>query len=213
VRCGTPCRCVAGIGQHDTFWHAVIYGSPDLVECDLRLGRERDLLRHAGLLAPRPIIRPRLGEIEPQRDRQARMIRCNRERHGDLAVVLLAKLAAILSCHADRVLALLRDAGVVDDLLTRRLRHEVVQRLMLGTNLSRRHTRGHRLDALPLARQQQPGAILQKRPAPIGVADGLAQMLDVRMKTQRHAIRGAQVHVRLARNESRICCIAQFRRL
>jgi hypothetical protein len=36
----------------------------------------------------------------------------------------------------------------------------------------------------------------------------LAQMLDVRMKTQRHSISGAQIHIRLARNESRICCIA-----
>jgi hypothetical protein len=35
-------------------------------------------------------------------------------------------------------------------------------------------------------------------------------VLDVRMKTQRHAIRSAQIHVRLARNESRILRLARF---
>jgi hypothetical protein len=42
------------------------------------------------------------------------------------------------------------------------------------------------------------------------VAHRLAQVLDILMKTQRHAIRGAQIHVRLVRNESRNFLIAQL---
>ena len=38
-----------------------------------------------------------------------------RQRHRHLAIVLLAKLPAILPRHADRMLALLGKAGVVDD--------------------------------------------------------------------------------------------------
>jgi hypothetical protein len=40
------------------------------------------------------------------------------------------------------------------------------------------------------------------------VSQRFAQVLDVRMKTQRHSVSGAQIHVRLARNESRIRRIA-----
>ncbi len=39
----------------------------------------------------------------------------DRQRHRDLAIVLLAELAAILPRHADRMPALLGKAGVVDD--------------------------------------------------------------------------------------------------
>ena len=43
------------------------------------------------------------------------MVIGQRQRHRDLAVVLLAELAAILPRHPDRVLPLLGKAGVVDD--------------------------------------------------------------------------------------------------
>src|SRR3954451_25383904 len=39
----------------------------------------------------------------------------DRQRHSDLAVVLLAQLARVLAGHPDRMPALLRKAGVVDD--------------------------------------------------------------------------------------------------
>jgi hypothetical protein len=39
----------------------------------------------------------------------------NRQRHRDLTIVLLAKLAAILPRHPDRVPPLLGKAGVVDN--------------------------------------------------------------------------------------------------
>ena len=37
------------------------------------------------------------------------------QRHGDLAVILFAQLAAVLACHADRVGSFLGKAGVVED--------------------------------------------------------------------------------------------------
>ena len=43
------------------------------------------------------------------------MIVGRREAHCDLTVVLLAELPTVLPGHADGMLALLRDAGVVDD--------------------------------------------------------------------------------------------------
>ena len=106
---------VAGIGQHHALRHAVGDRLADLLERDLRLGLEGDVLGHAGLPAPRLVIGPGLGQIEPIGDRQAGVLVRHRQRHRDLAVVLLAELAAVLPRHADRMLALLGDAGVVDD--------------------------------------------------------------------------------------------------
>jgi len=39
----------------------------------------------------------------------------DRQRDGHLTIVLLAELSAILPRHADRMAALLRKSGVVDD--------------------------------------------------------------------------------------------------
>ena len=43
------------------------------------------------------------------------MVIGERQRYGDLAIVLLAELATVLASDADRMLALFRKAGVVDD--------------------------------------------------------------------------------------------------
>jgi hypothetical protein len=49
------------------------------------------------------------------RDGQAGMAIGNRKCHGNLTIVLLANLAAILSRNPDRMPSLLRKAGVIDD--------------------------------------------------------------------------------------------------
>src|SRR5258705_11753439 len=101
-----------------------------------------------------------------------------RKCHGDLAIILLAKLPTILARYADRVLSLLGEAGVIDNprlnrpgpfhLWPHHLAHlaedrlvrpapladEVQQRLMLGRNPLRCSERCHRLYALALTRQQ-----------------------------------------------------------
>ena len=154
-RSGTPCRCHsrrrparrrAGCRRH---------GLPDLIERDLAAWsgtRSRQEPR------PWPSLRdrsPSSRQIEPIGDRQARLIVGDRKRDRDLAIVLLAELPAILARNADRMLALLRKAGVVDDpgpdrpmpldrsaaparaprqqrlVRPRRLGHEMMQRLML----------------------------------------------------------------------------------
>src|SRR3954452_12692937 len=94
---------------------AASLAAPDLIERDLRLGLEGDLLRHAGLSAPGWIISPLLRQVEAIGDGQAGRAIGKRERHGHLAIVLLAELAAILTRHPHRVPALLREAGIVND--------------------------------------------------------------------------------------------------
>ena len=134
------------------------------------------------------------------------MIGRHRQAHRDLAVVLFAELAAILPRHADRMPALLGEAGVVDDpgpdwplpLKTRqhlrlhhrqhgvirpiRLRHEVMQRLMRRLHATGLHPRRHRLDTLALAGQQKALAIRLQRRHPVGVADPRRNRLHIRRK-------------------------------
>src|SRR3954470_20684080 len=78
----------------------------ELIERDLRLGLEGDLLRHTRLLAPGWIINPLLRQIETIGDGQAGRAIGERERHGHLAIVLFAELAAGLTRDPDRVPAL-----------------------------------------------------------------------------------------------------------
>src|SRR5262245_41407119 len=106
---------VARIGKRYTLWHAVSDRPAYLAERDLRLGLEGDLSRHAGLLAALLVVGPRFGEIETHGNRQARLVAGHRQCHRHLAVVLLAELAAVLARNPDGMLALLGDAGVVDD--------------------------------------------------------------------------------------------------
>ena len=211
---------VAGIGQHHAPRHAGGQRRLDLVKRDLRLGAEDDILRDARFGASVGIVGPALRQIEPVGDRQARMVIRHRQAHRDLAVVLLAELAAILPCHADRMLALLGKAGVVDDpgadrslplerrqhlaphhrqhrrVRPIRLRHEVMQRLMRRLHATGRNPRRHRLDALALARQQQPRAIGLQRRLPVSVAERRRQGLDIGRKSRftRRLFRRHEIH-------------------
>jgi hypothetical protein len=133
------------------------------------------------------------GQVEPPGDRQAGLVVGHRQAHRHLTKLLLAELATVLPRHADRVLALLREAGVIDNpvphravplerrqyLLAHRpqqrrivpfgLGHHVMQRLVRRLHPGRRDPRRHRLNALALARQQQPGAVGPGRRRPAAV--------------------------------------------
>ena len=198
---------VAGIHQHHATRQSGLAGPADLVERDLRLGLELDLLGHTGLGPARSIVDPLLRQVEPMRHRQARVIVDQRQRHGHLAVVLLAELPAVLPRDADRMAALLRKACVVDDpcadgtmpldarqhhlahlgehLLVRplSLADEMQQRLMLRRRSLRRRHRRHRLHALPLRRQQQTDAVVVQRSHPVGMADHAGKTVDVRFQS------------------------------
>ncbi len=105
----TPGRIAAigRIGQHRAAHNTCGMRSMYLRQRYFRLGGERDLLRNTGLLPLRRIGRPSLRKIQPKGHRHARRRRRQRYAHCHLAVVLLADLPAVLSGHADRMLALL----------------------------------------------------------------------------------------------------------
>src|SRR5436190_674478 len=87
----------------------------ELIERDLGLGLEADFVGHARLLAALPVLRPALRQIEAIGYGQAGVVIGHRQRHCDLAVLLLAELPAILMRHADRMRPMLGKARVVDD--------------------------------------------------------------------------------------------------
>ena len=189
--------------QHDLGLDPGRKGGTKLVQRDLRLGLEDDIVGHARLGAPVGVISPLMRQIQAIGDRQAGVIVGRRQAHRDLAVVLLAELATILPRHADRVLAFLRHAGVIDDQGPDRaallddgqhagahrrkhrvigpigLRHEVMQRLVRCLHAARLHARGHRLDAFAIAGQQQSRAIRSERRGAIGMAKRRRDRLDI----------------------------------
>src|SRR5262249_4999588 len=148
---------------------------------------ETDLVRNSYLAPTCAVARPLLRQIQPIGHRQAGIMIGDRQRHRDLTIVLLAKLAAILSSHPDRMLPFLGKARVVDDprfdrpvafqlwqhqfphlrenLLVRpsSLADKMQQRLMLGCGPFWRRDRCHRLHAFALARHHQTQAIIAKR--------------------------------------------------
>jgi hypothetical protein len=135
-----------------------------------------------------------MREIETIGNRQAGVTIGGRQAHSDLAVILLAELSTILSCHGDQVLAFLGYAGVVDDQRPDRavplhdgkhagahrhehraarpvgLCYEVMQRLMRRRlHTFRLHARSHRLDAVAIAGQQESRTVRLELRHAIGV--------------------------------------------
>ena len=91
---------VAGVHQHGPAWDAGRQSSPDLVERDLGFRAEGDVVRHTDLAATVGVRRPVLGQVEPIGDRHAGDMVGDRQGYGDLAVVLLAELSAVLARDA-----------------------------------------------------------------------------------------------------------------
>src|SRR2546426_354027 len=59
---------------------------------------------------------------------------------------------------------------------------EVMHRLMACAHVARIDARGHRLDALPLPGQTEPGDIGPQGAVPIPMAEGRAETLNIRVK-------------------------------
>ena len=142
-----------------------------------------------------------------------------RQRYCDLAVVLLAKLAAILPRHPNRMPTLLGKAGIVDDpghdrtvpldlwqhhlahlgqhLLVRplSLADKMQQRLMLGRRAIRRRDRRHRLHALALAWHQQAGAIMPQRLLAVLVTNHARKPLDIPRKSRFTVVSSSMIHL------------------
>ncbi len=90
-------------------------GRPDLLQRNLRLAQKPDRLGDAGRGAALGIGGPFQRKVQPPGNRQARRMIGQRQADRNLAVILLAELAAILTRHPDRMTALLGKAGIVDD--------------------------------------------------------------------------------------------------
>jgi hypothetical protein len=76
---------------------------------DFRLGLKCHIRGDTGLLPPLLVIDPFLRQIHAVADRETGVVVGDKERSRVPAVVLLAKLAAILASHANGMLALLGD--------------------------------------------------------------------------------------------------------
>src|SRR5712671_4013162 len=85
---------VAGIHQDHTLRPSGRSRRFDLLKGDLGLGLKNARLRHFGFVPSRLIRGPIFRQIELIRDRQAGIMIGQRQRHCDLAVILLAELTA-----------------------------------------------------------------------------------------------------------------------
>ena len=193
-------------GDERRGWDAVRAALRNLLERDLPFGAERDGLRDAHGSAASAVLGPGLGQVQAIGDRHARVGVSQRKRRRHLAVLLFAEDAAVLAGHAHRVAALLREARVVDDprlhapgrrqgrehgvasdaqhggIVPRGIRDKAVHRLMARRDMARIDACGHRLDALPLARQAQAHDVGPQRLMPVPVAEGGGETLNIRVK-------------------------------
>jgi hypothetical protein len=71
-----------------------------------------------------------------------------------------------------RIVAYTAQQGLI---APRSIGHHMMQRLVHAPDVLRSQPRRHRLDRLPLSRQQQPGAIQLERNSTIGVPSGFCQ--------------------------------------
>jgi len=68
------------------------------------------------------------------------------------------------------------------------------QRLVFGRGAGGCGQRGHRLDALALTGQQQPGAVVVQRFRPVGMADDADQLVDVGFEVQAAGVTLQKIH-------------------
>src|ERR1700726_2538497 len=209
---------IAGVQQRHSAGKADLTRPAHLLQCDLRFGFERDLLRHPRLAATDIVLGPGLRQVQPIGHRPAPIVIGKRQRYRRLAVRLLAELAAILVRHANRMPPLLGKARVVDDPrldravtldpwqhhlshLAQHLRvgptsltDKMQQRLMLRRRSLGRRDRRHRLYALALARHDQPRAIIAQRTCSIRVPDHAHKPLDIAREPKFNVLRSVETH-------------------
>src|SRR5260221_3945263 len=141
-----------------------------------------------------------------------------RQRHRDLAVVLLAEPATILPPNADRMPALLRKASIIDDpgldwpppLYLRQhhlaylgqnrlvrpmsLANKMQKRLVLRRHPRRRRYRSHWFHALALTRHHHAGAIVPQRLGTVCMPYHAHKPLDIRRKSRFTRPRSSMTH-------------------
>src|SRR6202034_3265956 len=191
------------VSQCDARWHAGRQSLAHLLQGDLGLGLKPNVSGYIGDSPTNRVVGPVLWQIQSVGHRQAALMGGHRETHRYLAVVLLAQLAAILPGYTDRVAALLRKPGVIDDpgldwfvsgdrwqhSLTHTgqhrlirpgcLRHKMQQRLVLRRSSLRRSHCRQWFDALATLGGQQPDTIVLEWSDPVGMAQHRRQVCRV----------------------------------
>ena len=90
-------------------------GEADLLQQRSALVRKARVLGTPALVRRTGSLAQLLRQVKIEGDRQAALVIRQGQRHGDLAVILLAQLAAVLARHADGMGSFLGKAGVVED--------------------------------------------------------------------------------------------------
>ena len=150
---------IGDICVDDSTWQTGDERGVNLRKGNFALGTKPNFARHTSLFPPRPIIGPLLRQIEIESNRQRCQLMRDSERHSDLAIFRLAQLTTVLPLDPDRMLTAFGKAcvvnnptfdfaqmkqrwqGVLTDYTQERTvvpscdRDEVMQRLMLGTDM------------------------------------------------------------------------------
>jgi hypothetical protein len=177
-------QAIACIRQHRRKPNASGADAVDLGQRNLRLRPRRPpVLGHAGLRHPVGGAGPALRQKQAQADHHRNLVPRQRQRHQRLAIGGLAERRGVLRRDPDRMRALLRQRRVVDDkdcagapdqlvrldreflfqprFVPDAARNEMMQLVVVAGRPSRRH----RLDALALARPNQPSNVERTHPS------------------------------------------------
>src|SRR5690606_27458943 len=106
---------VGSVGEDDLARDFIADSAFDHVEGQLDLRLEGHCVGDLGLVAPRGVFGPGLGQVEFEVEGKLLGGGRGAQADADLTVGDLAGRAGVLPLHADGVLALLEKAGVVDD--------------------------------------------------------------------------------------------------
>ena len=190
-------QSIPGIGEHASEPHTRRPEPINLLDRDGGLApKHPSFVRH-----PRPdhavrIVRPALGEEQPQRRHHRHLAAGKRQRDHCLAVRVLAERGGVLRRDTDRVGALLGQCGVVDDQHGIRTTHQAIRlhehlrlqrravpsprchEMMKPVVFARGEPLGHRLHALAVARADQTSHVKRAHPPPFGVAEPIEERLE-----------------------------------
>ena len=209
-------RSVSAVGEHRSVQAAGACAT-DHLKGDLPLRTIASFSGYSTLFPAYSIVGPRLRQIEIGIDAEHAPTDLILERDGDLAVADLAEGPAVLAGHAHRVLALLDEAGVIDDQragmakrpadpLTHRFPDDLVLPVALVDELLERldvvllrlidgaQPLGHRLDALPLTVEQKAAKVRLTPELPLAAADARRDVGHVRLEIPLQLLQDSCLH-------------------
>jgi len=185
---------VGSIPQHRATWFARLQRGFNLRAGNRVLGRKRGPLRHTCRAAAFGIVRPLARKIQALAQPQAPGLAAQGQADGDATIVGFAHLFSVLPCYGHRMRTFPGKTGVVNDpgahgvIAPFGVGNQMMHRLMRRTHLLGMHSRRHRLNVLPAARQHQPLQIPARGLAAIRVRQHLDQCVAIGIKSPLHAL-------------------------